>query len=1215
MRKIPVVLFVVLCLSATGLAQVAGKMLSALGRVDIQRGSQPFTPAANGQVLNAGDVVRTGPQSRAVILLADETQLKLNANTQLQLAAVRQSSNLLVRVAQAGARADQSILNLSSGEAWLRSKKTPAAISVRTPTVTAAIRGTEFDLRVALDGESVVTVLEGSVDYRNDLGFVFVNAGEQGRARRGQAPTKTVILNPRDAVQWTLFYSGSVSPRDYPFIYASVSQAQGALTTVSAADPVRLAQIRHDAGDSQGALKALEGVASPEAAETRGWILLEQNRIRDALHELAQAPASSARTRLGLSLAHYRLNEFDQAYQYVQDPGDDARLKLQKATLDLMAGDVAGARTILQTVPPGDSSYMLAQGLISNIYLTQNDKNQALAAAQRALAANSNSPSAYLNLSLAQQSFFDLPAATGSAEKALELDPGFLQAQVQYAKLLFGAGDSAKAERVIRQALVTAPQEAAAHSTLGFVLLGQAKTSEARTEFETSILQDSTRGEPHLGLGIANMRQGRELDAVTEMMLATTLEPQLSLYQSYLGKAFYEERKFEQAFTALKAAMDLDPRDPTPHLYSGIFQNDLNRPGVAVENFLTSIRLNDNRAVYRSRFVLDEDRATRNVDLAKTYNRLGLSEWANAEAIKSGLFDPANSSAHLFLANTFLNLKGRTLAAGGELLLTRLLLPVNVNSFNAFNDYTTLFELARLNETSEGRIGNLDSYGESLIASGGASRFAFSSAVTSDHSNGFRPVNDDTHNHAAVTFFKFALTPHSDMLLSYSNLQSRDGDHGSRFLVSEDNDPNRRGFTRRHRAEIGYHLQSRPGSDLVFYFTGQKSELVFDDPDVRALGDIWNYRTSNRLAFFNLQAEHLLKVSKFQLKYGVDIYEGREHNFQVEYDKRTKETQYRILDHEFGQILGVGEDIRGLYGVHNKLRYKTAFLQSDYSFNPKLIATAGLNYDWSNHDNLFYDRDHVDRSISKWNPYAGLLFDPFSSTTLRFAAMRSLQTHQDARLVPTQLNGFLFNENDLELTQTTSYNLGWDQRYEKNSFIRTTGFWKKRTIPATSAFSEDQAPVAFDLFSRSYGGGIVLNQFLTERLAFVPEYFVTRSQDLRGATGVFGSIRHDHEGRVGLFYVDPHGYFFNIQQRYLNQHGLVGGSSLLVSAFTTDASVSYEMPRKLGLITFKATNLFDRRYQFLADPLALDPRVPRRQLLVTLRFNLASDRPIFRGGR
>ncbi|HEV8131947.1 MAG TPA: TonB-dependent receptor [Acidobacteriota bacterium] len=1201
MRKILIFAAVILCLSTGALGQIAGKVIAALGRVEVQQSGRPFVAAANNQTLNAGDVVRTGPQSRAVILLADETQLKLNANTQLQLQAVRQTSNLLVRVAQAGARADQSILNLSSGEAWLRSRKTPASMRVTTPAVTAAIRGTEFDLRVAGDGESVVTVLEGSVDYRNDQGFVFVNSGEQGRARPGQAPTKTVILNPRDAVQWTLFYSGSVSPRDYPFVFASLNQAKNALAGASAGDPVRLAQIRHDAGDSDGALKALEGVASAEAAETRGWILLEQNRIREALQQLSQAPTQSPRTRLGLSLAHYRLNEFDEAYRYVQDPGNDSRLKLQKATLELIAGDAAGSRSLLQSIPQDDAAYTLAQGLLSNVYLTQNNKDQARQAAQRAVAANPDSPSAYLNLSLVQQSFFDLPAATQSAERALALDPSFLQAQVQYAKLLFGAGDSGKAERVTRQALATAPEEAAAHSTLGFILLGQAKTTAARTEFETSIKQDPTRGDPHLGLGIAAMRQGQETDAVAEMLVATTLEPQLSLYQSYLGKAFYEERKFEQAFTALKAAMELDPRDPTPYLYSGIFQNDLNRPGIAVEDFLASIRLNDNRAVYRSRFVLDEDRATRNVNLATAYNRLGLSEWANVEAIKSILADPANSSAHLFLAGTFLNLKGRTLAAGGELLLTRLLLPVNTNSFNAFNDYTTLFDLPRLNWTSEGRAGSFSHYGETLISSGGASRYAYSSVVTSDHSKGFRPLNDDTHSHTAVTFFKFALTPHSDMLLSYSNQQSRDGDHGIGELVDEENDPNRRAFVRRHRAELGYHQRFRPGSDLVLYFSGQTTEQVFDDPDaISVRGIIFSHRDSNRIPFLNLQAEHLLKVSRFQFKYGVDIFEGRLRDRRVERNTKNGDLNYRLID-RLGNSTFSSPDDRDLYGLHKNARYKTAFLQSDYTLTPKLILTAGLNYDWSNDNNVF-DDFCPDRPISKWDPQGGILFSPFESTTFRFAAMRVLQTHLDARLVPTHINGFVLHENEFELSQSTSYNLGWDQRYEKNSFIRTTAFWKKRTTPIVGV----DGPI--DFLSHFYGGGIVLNHFLTDSLTLVPEYTITHSEDLR-------SLRHDHEGRVGLFYIHPRGYFFQVQQRYLNQHGRFLGDSPEVSAFTTDAAISYEMPRKLGLISFRATNLFDRRYQFLADPLALDPRIPRRELTVTLRFNLSSDRPIFRGGK
>jgi hypothetical protein len=57
-------------------------------------------------------------------------------------------------------------------------------------------------------------------------------------------------------------------------------------------------------------------------------------------------------------------------------------------------------------------------------------------------------------------------------------------------------------------------------------------------------------------------------------------------------------------------------------------------------------------------------------------------------------------------------------------------------------------------------------------------------------------------------------------------------------------------------------------------------------------------------------------------------------------------------------------------------------------------------------------------------------------------------------------------------------------------------------------------------------------------------------------------------------------------------------------------SVSYEFPGKLGLVSVRVNNLTDRRYSFLVDPLALDPRIPKRQVLVLLRFNFQYAYPV-----
>src|SRR5579862_8683503 len=144
-------------------AQDAGKLVSAQGSVERQQ--PPWVPIAINTWLPVGTTIRTGADGRAVLLLVDETQLKINSNTELQLTGVRSATTLFKRVALSANRSQESVLSVAQGQVWVRARNTPADVKVTTPAVTAAIRGTEFDLRVAADGESVLTVLEGSVDF------------------------------------------------------------------------------------------------------------------------------------------------------------------------------------------------------------------------------------------------------------------------------------------------------------------------------------------------------------------------------------------------------------------------------------------------------------------------------------------------------------------------------------------------------------------------------------------------------------------------------------------------------------------------------------------------------------------------------------------------------------------------------------------------------------------------------------------------------------------------------------------------------------------------------------------------------------------------------------------------------------------------------------------------------------------------------------------
>ena len=1201
---------------------VAARVLAVQGTVEVQQGTADWTPARVNQDLAAGAVVRTGARSRTALLLVDETQLKIGPNARLQLREVRRSSNLLERVSQVAAGADQSILNLEAGKAWLRSKRVPARVRVRTPAVTAAIRGTEFVVDVRVDGESYVTVLDGSVDMSNPQGAIQVNSGEQGRARIGESPAKIVIVDPDDAVQWTFFYSPKISPRDYPFRYRRRDEAARAAREPGSSATARAAA-QHDAGALDEALVTLRGETSPEAAEIRGWVLLSQNLLGEAFRAFQEA-GSRKRALLGKSIVHLRMNEFEQAYDIVADPGGDPALQLHKARLDLVAGEVEPARRTLESIGSSSPEYGLAQGLLANLNLVANRKEEALKAAHRAVETSPESPSAHLNLSLVRQSYFDLPAATRSVKTALSLDPGFVPALVQYSQLFYGTGNSAEAQKVIEQALEVAPEEAAVRSALGFVLLGQGRTDAATLEFERAIQIDSGLANPRLGMGIALMRKGQFPDAVAEILVATTLEPRLSIYHSYLGKAFYEERKFEQAFSALEAATDLDPLDPTPHLYSGIFQNDLNRPGVAVDDFQESIRLNDNRAVYRSRFVLDQDRATRNVQLATAYNRLGLSEWANLETIVSNLDDPTNSSAHLFLANTFLNLPGRTGAAGSELLVGRLLLPVNSNSFNSFNDFTTLYDRPDMNWTAAGAYGSFDSVLGRLVATGGTSRFAYGAVFDYDKTAGFRDGNDGQKAYTFANNFKFALSPHSDILVSYAHQQQRLGDIGQVLIKDETPDPDESTFTRSNRVEVGYHRRLRPGSELMFYFAGRTTEIVTDDLNAVLSPSLFRQcrfagvpppcgfvsrRTSLETPNYTFQGAHYLKVKDFDFKYGVDFFEGRRDDKLHLYYREDEALPFPPEDPE----LIVQDPIL----EEQDLSYRTLFLHSNYHVSPELTLTGGLNYEWSNDDNVFIGPDDVigvddelnpifGENNSDWrlNPQVGALYSPLKSSTLRVAVIRSRQALVSGgsagaftreRLVPVHVNGFLSNLNEVELARSWSYNLGWDQRIGRKSFIRATGFRRDREIP--NAESNPLGLLQESLFEGElYGAGVVWNQFLHNQVTFVTGYDFTQDEDLF-------SFRREHEGSAGFFYINPRGFFLSARENFFQQNGRLGVELPETRVFTTDASVAYEFPEKRGLISFRVSNLFDRRYQFLVDPLALSRRIPMRQYEFTLRLN------------
>ena len=117
-----------------------------------------------------------------------------------------------------------------------------------------------------------------------------------------------------------------------------------------------------------------------------------------------------------------------------------------------------------------------------------------------------------------------------------------------------------------------------------------------------------------------------------ELEVAAGLDSGNALLRAYLGKAYFEEKRDPLDADQFKMAKELDPLDPTAHLYDAIRKQSENMPVAALRDLQASIERNDNLAVSRSRQLLDQDQAARGTSLARIYDDLGFQQLGVNEA-------------------------------------------------------------------------------------------------------------------------------------------------------------------------------------------------------------------------------------------------------------------------------------------------------------------------------------------------------------------------------------------------------------------------------------------------------------------------------------------------------------------------------------------------------------------------------------------------------
>ena len=417
--------------------------------------------------------------------------------------------------------------------------------------------------------------------------------------------------------------------------------------------------------------------------------------------------------------------------------------KVYHASLLLAVGQVDKARRLLNATSAGAPGRQALLTLIAAVTLKPRPDSSPPQTASDWIA-----ESYYL------QSQANLPDALKAAERATEIDPEFGFAWTRVAELHFSFGRVPQARAALEKGVQLAPRNPAAHTLLGFLFAAENKIKEAKGAFENAMAIDGALGNAWLGRGLCLIRQGHDEEGRRDLQVAAALEPNRAFFHSYLGKAFSNYGDEPRARLELERAKTLDPRDPTPWIYSAIENKQDNRINEAVRDLEKSQELNDNRRVYRSQFLLDQDRAVRSANLAAIYQANGMEEVSVREATRGVDADYATASAHLFLANSYnalrdpkrINLRYET-PWFNELLLANLLSPVGggpLSQYVSEQEYSKLFEADRFGISSTTTYFTTGEIRETASQFGIFGNVSYSLDVDYQYDNGRRPNNEIT---------------------------------------------------------------------------------------------------------------------------------------------------------------------------------------------------------------------------------------------------------------------------------------------------------------------------------------------------------------------------------------------------------------------------------------------------------------------------------------
>ncbi|MET0001455.1 MAG: FecR domain-containing protein [Candidatus Thiodiazotropha lotti] len=961
-----------------------------------------------------------------------------------------------------------------------------------------------------------------------------------------------------------------------PYVNASIEGTEFTVEVSDGSSLITVAEGRVRAHNEQGESLLTDGQAAVVAKDSAPVVRTVITPLDGVQWALYYPPIVDVK-----SLDGETDNSIQESYQAYRDGNpakalariDDSAIRdnqaalTYRASLNLMVGQIEAALADIRTLLDENPQNGDALALNSLIATIQNRSEDALAGAISAVAASPRSSAAQLALSYAKQAHFDLSQALKAAKEATRLAPESALAWSRLAQLHLMFRQMDEATAAAEKAVTIDPEIGLTQTTLGFAHLIRLDLDGAHQAFIQAMNLDQASPMPRLGLGLVTIREGDLSKGRQLIETAVHLDPGNALLRSYLGKAYYEERRIDEATKQFGLAKRRDPFDPTAWFYDAILKQSENRPVEALADIQKAIDLNDKRAVYRSRLLLDEDQASRNISQARIYTDLGVEQLARKESVVSLASDPGNASAHRFLSDAYKGVPNHESAQVSALLQSQLLhqeitVPVSPSASETkltafagsgptvagFNEYNPMFNRQHIAILASGVTGGNNTRGSEIAIGGFTNKGMLSIGHFRESTDGFRENNNSDQTISNI-FGQIRLT--SDLSLQ-AEVKQREGESGD--LVQRFNEVNNN--------------------------TKQTTES-----DTYRLGANFTLDPSNT---FLLSAIHLNLEDEDNTDNGADILKGT-------FEETLTEGQYIYRRHNFSLVSGVATQDSDIE-INNSFLFfgnlieippitKDLDANSGYMYAhipwPNMTTVLGLEF--SNVD----DNDLIDKSQT--NPKFGFIWDATSNTTLRLAALRTLQTSSSIQqtLKPTQVAGFNQLYDDAIGSEAWRYGIGLDSQILSNLYTGIELTRRTVTEPierAGTLFERDYKqqyhsaylswPVSeqyvfgghytYDDFEREFTEGVANPnrpaEMKTQTLSLLAKYF--------HPIGFYSELEAVHVSQVIDFILEDAGTVEQEDKFWLGNF-----------------SMGLKFPKSKGIIELEVRNLFDRNFNFQSiDP-------------------------------